>query len=97
VNLFRGAKLGQLRVHDHGVDRLGDLDEFCGPPQLDQHQPGLVRRSRHHLGDFTGISAPEFDNKADDAHFGQVADERAQALVVGRQADPGGEDQLAAP
>ena len=88
-------KQGKPGVDDDRVHGLGDPDELGGPVQFDQRQAEPLGGLHHDRRDAGDVRATQLDGEAAGAHLGQFGDEAPQTLVVGGQADAGGQDQLA--
>jgi len=72
VQPLGGAQFLQLSVDDHGVDRLGDLDEGNLPLEGDQGQAALGRGADQHRRQRPGVPAAEFDRQRAHPGRGQI-------------------------
>ncbi len=96
VQPLGGAQFLQLGVDDHGVDRLGDLDEGNLALEGDQGQAAVGSGTDQHRWQRPHVPAAEFDRQRAHPGPGQVRRVPGQQGRLGRQRDPGGQHELAA-
>jgi len=96
VQALGGAQFLELGVDDHGVHRLGDLDEGHLALEGDQRQAGPGGGPDQRGGQRPYEPAAELDRQGADPGAGQVRRVPRQQHGIGRQRDPGGQHELAA-
>jgi hypothetical protein len=93
----RGLQLGELRVDDPRVHRLGDRDERHLALEHDQRQTAFRRRRDERAGQRAHIALPQLDRQPGDPRPGQPGHVPGQQRGGRRQRDPRRQHELAAP
>jgi hypothetical protein len=96
VDLLGRPELGELRVDDPGVDGLGDGDEPGLAVERDEGEGPALGGAREGGRQRRAVPAAELDDQTGRPDVVEVRDVRREVRVVGRQGDPGREDELAA-